>query len=107
MIRHRSLASAMLVAFAACCSAALAADEKKEAVPIAVLDLDYLDTSGEPTDQVAIHERRAADFVAALRRDLSADGRYRVIPLTCRRGPCTAASPAADIEAAARAAGAK
>ena len=33
---------------------------------LAVLSLDYVDTSGEPTDQTAVHQRRAADFVSAL-----------------------------------------
>ena len=33
---------------------------------LAVLNLDYVDTSGEPTDQTAVHQRRAADFVSAL-----------------------------------------
>src|SRR5258707_6259998 len=43
---------------------------------LAVLNLDYVDTSGEPTDQTAAHQRRAADFVSALQRDLTANGQY-------------------------------
>src|SRR4051794_22349293 len=48
-------------------------------VGLAVADFNFLDTSGEPTDQTAAHQRRLADFMAALRRDLAADGRFRLV----------------------------
>jgi len=38
---------------------------------VAVDDFIYLDTSGEPTDQSAAHERRLRAFEAALRRDVT------------------------------------
>ena len=57
-------------------------------VALAVLNLDYVDTSGEPTDQTAAHQRRAADFVSALQRDLAANGQYRIVPMSCGSAPC-------------------
>lgn len=43
-------------------------------------DFSYTDTSAEPANQAAAHERRLSAFMAALRRDISADGRYRPVP---------------------------
>ncbi len=76
-------------------------------VALAVLDLDYVDTSGEPTDQTAAHQRRAADFVSALQRDLAANGQYRVVPMSCGSGPCEPVMNPAELQKAARAAGAR
>ena len=76
-------------------------------VALAVLDLDYVDTSGEPTDQTAAHQRRAADFVSALQRDLVANGQYRVVPMSCGSEPCEPAMNPAELQKAARAAGAR
>ena len=76
-------------------------------VALAVLDLDYVDTSGEPTDQTAAHQRRAADFVSALQRDLAANGRYRVVPMSCGSEPCEPVMNPAELQKAARAAGAR
>lgn len=58
------------------CSRADAAD----AIGVAMDDFSYTDTSAEPADQTAAHERRLAAFMAALRRDISADPRYRLVP---------------------------
>jgi hypothetical protein len=69
---------------------------------IAIGDFLYLDTSGEPTDQTAAHQRRLQAFAAALRRDLGTDGTYRLVPSPCAT-PCTddeihaAAKAGADI----------
>jgi uncharacterized protein DUF2380 len=76
-------------------------------VALAVLNLDYVDTSGEPIDQTAAHQRRAADFVSGLRRDLAANGQYRIVPMSCGSAPCESAMNPAEIEKAARAGGAK
>ncbi len=43
-------------------------------------DFSYTDTSGEPTNQIAAHERRLQAFMAALRRDIGEGGRYRLVP---------------------------
>jgi hypothetical protein len=74
-------------------------------VALAVLDLDFVDTSGEPTDQTAAHQRRASDFVSALQRDLVANGQYRIIPMSCGSAPCEPVMN--ELQKAARAAGAR
>ena len=76
-------------------------------VALAVLNLDYVDTSGEPADQTAAHQRRAADFVSALQRDLAANGQYRIVPISCGAAPCNSGDEPGRVEKAARAAGAK
>ena len=76
-------------------------------VALAVLNLDYVDTSGEPTDQTAAHQRRAADFASALRRDLSANGEFRIVPMSCGSARCEPAMNAFELQKAARAAGVK
>lgn len=45
---------------------------------IALDDFSYTDTSAEPVDQSAAHERRLQAFMVALRRDIAADQRYRL-----------------------------
>jgi Protein of unknown function (DUF2380) len=83
------------------------ADAPPQPAALAVLNLDYVDTSGEPTDQTAAHERRAADFVSALQRDLAANGQYRIVPISCGSAPCDPAMDPSELRKAARAAGAK
>ncbi len=80
---------------------------RTEPVPLAVLNLDYVDTSGEPTDQTGAHQRRAADFVNALQRDLAASGQYRIVPMSCGASPCEPTMNPFELQKAARAAGAK
>lgn len=50
------------------------------AIGVAMDDFSYTDTSAEPANQTAAHERRLAAFMAALRRDIGAEGRYRPVP---------------------------
>src|SRR5580704_1465068 len=83
------------------------ADAPPPPATLAVLNLDYVDTSGEPTDQTAAHQRRAVDFVSALQRDLAANGQYRIVPMSCGSEPCAPAMNPSDLQKAARAAGAK
>ncbi len=73
--------------------------------PIAVLDFDYQDTSGEPTDQTNAHAALLKEFMERLRADLSASGKYRMIALTCPEAACSAAAsdPAALIAQAEKA----
>ena len=47
---------------------------------VSIEDFQYLDTSGEPVDQTALHEKRLAAFMVALRRDVGADKRYQLTP---------------------------
>jgi hypothetical protein len=60
-------------------------------IPIAVLDLDYTDNSGEVRDQRQQHEMRLRHFVEALRTDLAASGRYRIVDPACDPSPCAVA----------------
>ena len=78
-------------------------------VPVAVIDFDYTDTSGEPRDQTAEHAERLAAFVKALKSDLAATGRFQPVDIACASPPpCTAANtPAPALIAAAKAAGAR
>jgi hypothetical protein len=77
-------------------------------VGLAVVDFAYVDTSGEPTDQAAVHRQRLQAFRTALRQDLLADGRFHLVPVSCGAVPCTADGVApADLLRAASDAGAK
>ena len=50
------------------------------AIGVAMDDFSYADTSAEPANQTAAHERRLSAFMAALRRDIGADQRFRLVP---------------------------
>jgi hypothetical protein len=77
------------------------------AKPIAVLDFDYRDTSGEARDQSDEHRARLGVFMAKLRTDLGADPRFPVISIACANPPCTAGNiPPQALMDAARKAGA-
>lgn len=73
MHRCRFVLSACLL-FVSCSTLAAQA-----AIGVVMDDFSYTDTSAEPTDQTAAHERRLASFMAALRRDIAADPRYRLV----------------------------
>jgi hypothetical protein len=55
-------------------------------IAVAVIDLDYVDTSGEVRDQRQEHAARIARFSEALRADLSRGGKFRVVTLRCDAG---------------------
>lgn len=100
----------ILAAALACCLSAptrLCAKAPAPRATIAILDLDYADSSGEVEDQRAAHARRLRDFVEALGRDVTAQGEYRLVALTCEAKPCASSDAPADIQRAARAAGAR
>ena len=79
-----------------------------EPVAIAVIDYDYLDTSGEPTDQQSQHQNRLAEFMRSLRADLGAEGGLRVVEIACDQPPCTAGgTPPAVLIARVKQAGAR
>lgn len=50
------------------------------AIGVAMDDFSYTDTSAEPANQTAAHERRLQAFMAALRRDIGEGGRYQLVP---------------------------
>jgi hypothetical protein len=74
-------------------------------IPIAVLEFDYLDTSGEIRDQAATHSALLEEFARTLRNDLQASRRYQVVSMTCEIDPCsiTQTDPSQLLEAARRA----
>ena len=77
-------------------------------ITIAVIDLDYVDTSGEVRDQHQEHAARIARFSEALRSDLARSGKFRIVAPRCDPAPCTSSgAPPAALLAAARQAGAK
>jgi hypothetical protein len=84
----------------------VAADDH-HSMAIAVLGFNYNDTSGEVRDQTNEHAARLDRFMSALKADLGAQGKFRVVVPVCRSEPCTPAQSApADVLEAARAAGA-
>ena len=82
--------------------------EERSRIPIAVIDFDFSDTSGEPRNQTAEHRARLKDFAAKIRSDLDQTGIYRVVAIDCPSQPCTAKEVDAEtLFAAAKAAGAR
>lgn len=75
-MQPRRLILSVFLLFVLSCSPVVAGDP----VSVVMDDFSYSDTSGEPTDQTAAHARRLAAFMAALRRDVGADPRYRLVP---------------------------
>ncbi|MCK1718044.1 DUF3280 domain-containing protein [Bradyrhizobium sp. 141] len=78
----RLILSALLLAVLVAVRPADAGPEAAAAAPagVSIEDFQYLDTSGEPVDQTAAHEKRLAAFMVALRRDVGADKRYQLTP---------------------------
>ena len=75
---------------------------------LALLDFNYVDTSGETRDQTAEHQKRLDAFMLALRQDVAASQKYRMVVATCRPIPCQVGQSAlTELQDAARAAGAK
>ncbi|BAL76212.1 DUF3280 domain-containing protein [Bradyrhizobium cosmicum] len=72
----RSILPALLLIV---CPAAYSPAGAEAAIGVAMDDFSYTDTSAEPANQTAAHERRLSAFMAALRRDIGADGRYRPV----------------------------
>jgi hypothetical protein len=108
---HRTIVSA--VAIAVCCWMApqgpACAETSGAVVPgLAVLDFNYVDTSGESRDQSAEHQKRLDAFMLAFRQDIAASEKYRMVTATCRPVPCQVGqSPLTELQDAAREAGAK
>jgi uncharacterized protein DUF2380 len=103
------MAGRLLLAASLLCGAspAAAADGAPLPVPIAVLDLVYVDTSGEPRDQSQEHAARIRRFADALRSDLVRSGKFRVVTPQCGSAPCAADGEPSELVARAREAGAK
>lgn len=88
----------------------LAAPIAQAAEPVAtgVAEIDFQDSSGAPDAQAAVHAEWTKKFAAALRRDLAAGGKFKIVPLDCGKGPCSVANQVPeDLIAAAKQAGAR
>ena len=53
------------------------------ALAVSVDDFKYIDTSNEPIDQTAEHEKRLRAFMTALRDDVTAETRFELVPSSC------------------------
>lgn len=58
---------------------------------MAIVNFNFIDTSGEVRDQSAEHETRLRMLMSRLRTNLAASGKFRVIDILCGHRPCTAA----------------
>ena len=63
------------------------------ALAVSVDDFKYIDTSNEPIDQTAEHEKRLRAFMTALRDDVTADRRFELVPSSCASN-CPTEGPA-------------
>jgi len=89
------------------CGTAQDGGPKAQGAAIAVIDFDYVDTSGEERDQRKEHEMRLGNVMRALRDDLAKGGSFRLVTPACVPNPCSlAGSTVTDLLAASREAGA-
>jgi hypothetical protein len=96
---HRCLVLCLLALIVLAVTPGLARAEPGDAaarIGVAIIDFAYVDTSGEPADQTAVHRDRLQAFMATLRRDVAAEGRFHLVPLACEPPSCTDGGPAAD-----------
>ena len=63
------------------------------ALAVSIGDFNYIDTSNEPADQTAVHEKQLRAFMTALRDDVTADRRFELVPSSCARN-CPTEGPA-------------
>jgi len=79
-----------LIAVAVLFAGAVRPSQAQGEVPtLAVSAIQYVDTSGEVTDQSADHFRRLREFEASLRTDLAASGKIRNVTLDCPPNACS------------------
>ncbi len=81
---------------------------KDRETPLAIVDFNYSDTSGEPASQTALHQARLARLMQSIRDEVSLGGKFKLITLACGLEPCSITqTPSAEIIAKARQAGAR
>ena len=59
------------------------AETAGHALAVSIDNFIYIDTSNEPNDQTAVHEKRLRAFMTALRDDVTADRRFELVPSSC------------------------
>ena len=101
----RRIPTAFVIALSFIASQYCLATESRQPIPIAIIDFDYFDTSGEVRDATAEHETFLKAFMGSIRNDLASSGKYRVVDVACGTGPCTVAgsTPTQLLEEAKRA----
>ena len=85
-MRHASLLHALTTAglfLGSSLTSDASAGTAGQALAVSVDDFKYIDTSNEPTDQTAVHEKRLRAFMTALRDDVTADRRFELVPSSC------------------------
>ena len=89
-MRHASLLHALATAglftglfLGSCLISDASAATAGHAFAVSVDDFNYIDTSNEPTDLTALHEKRLRAFMTALRDDVTADRRFELVPSSC------------------------
>ena len=106
-MRHIRIFSTTLVAALLASPAGLPL-RAAEPIAVGIAEVDYVDTSGEVKDQQDAHAERAKRFAEALRKDLEASGRYRIVALDCGKNPCSVENQIPeDLIGAAKKAGAR
>ena len=85
------------------------AAQAAEPVTIGIAEIGFVDNSGAPdTKQKKSRVARAKKFAEALRKDLGADGKFKIVTLDCGKDPCSIANQSPeDLIAAAKKAGAR
>jgi TolB-like protein len=61
-----------------------------ESPTVAVADFDYVDSSGEPSDQQAAHAQRLNALKAEIIASLTHSGDFAGVALNCAKPPCSA-----------------
>jgi|SRR6516162_6121024 len=89
-IRHASLLHALATAglftglfLGSSLTSDASAATADHALAVSVDDFIYIDTSNEPADQTAVHEKRLRAFMTALLDDVTADRRFELVPSSC------------------------
>ncbi|MFC7398266.1 DUF2380 domain-containing protein [Chelatococcus sp. GCM10030263] len=84
------------------------AASQQAVVSVAIADFDNDDTAGEDSTRTTEHAARVDAFAGLLRDRLTAQGKYKIVSLTCPASPCSAGKVSADdLLQAARQAGAR
>jgi uncharacterized protein DUF2380 len=100
-------AATLLLALALTPAHSEAAVTQDEAVKVAIVDFAYIDTAGEPTDQVDVHRKRLQAFMTALRADFERDPAVDLLPSSCPPLCADGGQRPADLLRSAAKAGAK
>lgn len=104
----RTAAAALAISLAASLTGAPSRAESQEEIPAAIAAFDNYDTAGESPEAAEAHAARVQGFAGLVAERLTAEGAYKIVPLTCAAPPCSAGNMAPeDLIGAARQSGAR